>query len=211
MSIVHHPADEDLLSCSAGSMPEALAAVMAGHISLCERCRKELAIMEVIGASLLENMDPSPLTRSFVGVPPKTEPRNVSKSLSGDVPLPLRKYIGPSLSHVPWKWVAPGIWQHRLPSSERSKGFLRLIKVSPGLTLPDHGHTGSELTLVLQGSFSDATGSYGIGDVASANQGDEHGPVAAADGQECICLIASEGPMLFSGFLARMVQRFIGF
>jgi putative transcriptional regulator len=210
MSMAHHPADEDLMSCSAGSMPEALAAVMASHISLCERCRKKLAFMELIGASLLEDMPPSPLARNFGRVPP-AEARDMSTLLPGDVPLPLRKHVGPSLRNVPWRWVAPGIWQHRLPLAGRSKGFLRLIKVSPGLALPDHGHTGSELTLVLQGSFSDAVSTYRVGDIAAADAGDEHGPVAAANGEECICLIASEGQMLFKSFLGRIVQRLTGF
>jgi len=211
MNIVHHPADEDLMSCSAGSMPEALAAVIASHIALCERCRKELAMMEVIGATLLEDLNPAPLTLGVVAAPPRAAPGIASTSRPSDVPRPLRKHVGTSLRNVPWKWAGPGIWQYPLPLSEKSKGFLQLIKVSPGLTLPDHGHSGSELTLVLQGSFSDAMGSYGIGDVAAADEADEHSPVASANGEECICLIASDGPMLFKSFLARIVQRLTGF
>ena len=46
MKIAHHPGLESLMSCSAGSMPEAFAAVMASHISIGPKCRKELAIME---------------------------------------------------------------------------------------------------------------------------------------------------------------------
>ena len=59
MSITHHPAPESLMSCSAGSMPEAFAAVMASHIAMCPSCRKELAVMERIGTVLFEAIAPT--------------------------------------------------------------------------------------------------------------------------------------------------------
>ena len=40
MAITHHPAPESLMSCSAGSMPEAFAAVMASHIAMCPTAAK---------------------------------------------------------------------------------------------------------------------------------------------------------------------------
>ena len=211
MKIERHPAPESLMSCSAGSMPEALAAVMASHIDLCEHCRRELAVMETIGAALFEQLPPTPVEASSIDANGVEAPVTPSRqAAAGDVPLPLRKYVGTSLKDIRWKWVAPGIWQHRLPLSDGSDASLRLIKVSPGLALPDHGHNGSELTLVLQGSFEDPSGIYRVGDVADMDESNEHAPVAAAD-QECICLIASEGPMRFNGFLARIVQKLTGF
>ena len=57
MTITHHPAPESLMSCSAGSMPEAFAAVMASHIAMCPDCRKELSVMEQIGTVLFEAID----------------------------------------------------------------------------------------------------------------------------------------------------------
>jgi putative transcriptional regulator len=94
--------------------------------------------------------------------------------------------------------------------SDHSKASLRLIKVAPGLALPDHGHWGSEITLVLQGAFTDGFGTYEVGDVVEVGEGVEHAPIAA-EGTECICLIASEGPMRFHGLLARIAQRLTGF
>ncbi|MEQ1718816.1 MAG: anti-sigma factor, partial [Hyphomicrobium sp.] len=62
MAIAHHPGSESLMSCSAGSMPEAFAAVMASHISICAACRKELALMEDIGVELFRNISPAAVT-----------------------------------------------------------------------------------------------------------------------------------------------------
>ncbi|SHK34614.1 anti-sigma factor, putative, ChrR family, partial [Lutimaribacter pacificus] len=68
-----------------------------------------------------------------------------------------------------------------------------------------HSHKGLELTLVLQGSFSDATGRFGIGDVEVADQDLEHTPMAG-EGPPCICLAATSMPLKFNAFLPRLLQ-----
>jgi putative transcriptional regulator len=75
--------------------------------------------------------------------------------------------------------------------------------------VPEHGHGGAELTLVLTGSYSDATGRYHRGDVADLDEDVEHQPVVDPDGP-CICLIASETKAKFRGMLARLLQPIIG-
>ena len=75
--------------------------------------------------------------------------------------------------------------------------------------MPEHGHGGSELTLVLRGAYSDRTGTYRVGDVADLGDSIEHQPIAdAKDG--CICLIASDKKIRFKSVLARLVQPFTG-
>lgn len=73
--------------------------------------------------------------------------------------------------------------------------------------MPDHGHKGREMTLVLQGAFSDADGRYGRGDVEIADDAVQHTPVAEA-GQDCICLAATEAPLRFRSLIPRLVQPF---
>jgi putative transcriptional regulator len=213
MKITHHPEPESLMSCSAGSMPEAFAAVMASHITMCPACRGDLAIMEQIGTTLFESIASTPIscgvavdaTRhvNYLG-------RDHQQQSQGDVPAPLVGTLGNSLDKVSWKHIGPGVWQHRIALSHRGRGSLRLLKVAPGRALPEHGHSGSELTLVLRGSFRDESGSYNVGDVADVGQDIEHAPLADAE-QGCICLVATEGQMRFKGRIAQFVQRFVGF
>lgn len=212
MTIRGHPAPENLLSCAAGSMDEALAAVMACHMTICPRCRDELSFLGSVGATLLEDVSPVPLVmeRPSPSIAVKQRTPMLQHTIKSDVPAPLRKYVGNWLADIKWKRVVPGIWQFPIPLAKHSNSTLRLIKVSPGLKLPHHGHSGSELTLVLQGTFTDEFGSYATGDVAETSEGVEHAPVAA-EGADCICLIAAEGPMRFHSMLARIVQKFTGF
>ena len=52
MKINHHLDDSTLMSCAAGSQPEALAAVVSSHLSVCPRCRTELKKHALIGEAL---------------------------------------------------------------------------------------------------------------------------------------------------------------
>ena len=71
--------------------------------------------------------------------------------------------------------------------------------------MPDHSHNGLELTLVLQGSFSDATGRFGVGDLEIADEDLEHTPVADP-GDACICLAATDAPLRFRAIVPRLLQ-----
>lgn len=214
MKIIHHPGPESLISCSAGSMPEAFAAVMASHISMCPCCRRDLGMLDHVGTALFDTLTPTPVTRPApiiglradeAGLDEATQP----VSSHGDVPLPLVAVIGNSLDNIPWRRVTSSVWQHQIALSEGHRGELRLIKVAPGQALPEHGHSGSEITLVLLGSYRDATGHYRVGDVADLCEEIEHTPVADPI-EGCICLIATDGRLVFKSRLARMVQPLIG-
>jgi putative transcriptional regulator len=212
MSITHHPAPESLMSCSAGSMPEAFAAVMASHIAMCPSCRKELAVMERIGTVLFEAIAPTAVAcEAQVASVRDLGLRDERQSRSdGDVPAPLVIALGTSLDRVPWKWAGRGVWQHQISLSHECSSSLRLIKVAAGLSLPKHSHSGSELTLVLRGSFRDESGQYAAGDVADVSEEIEHAPIADAD-QGCICLVATEGKLRFKSRIARFIQPLTGF
>ncbi|MGL4395490.1 MAG: ChrR family anti-sigma-E factor [Hyphomicrobium sp.] len=216
MKITHHPEPESLMSCSAGSMPEAFAAVMASHISVCSCCRSDLAIMDDMGIALFSNLAP---VEVHAGAPVMALRRSEADASSsgvhlddavhGDVPAPLLPFVGRSLDAIKWKRLGRGIWHYPLPLSKTAVGDLRLIKVAPGVVLPDHGHGGSELTLVLKGAYSDASGRYGVGDVADLDNTVEHQPVADAR-EGCICLIASDQKIRFKSAMAKLVQPFTG-
>jgi putative transcriptional regulator len=89
--------------------------------------------------------------------------------------------------------------------SSGREGSVRLLHIPPGQAVPDHSHNGLELTLVLQGSFSDDTGRFGVGDLEIADQALEHTPIADA-GLPCICLAATDAPLRFNSFLPRLLQ-----
>ncbi len=85
---------------------------------------------------------------------------------------------------------------------------VRLIRIPAGASVPDHGHRGTELTLVLQGAFRDEADRFGRGDVEVANEDMNHTPVAE-EGDDCICLAATDAPLRFNSLIPRIAQPFL--
>ena len=120
------------------------------------------------------------------------------------MPWPVARLVAGGLDAVRWRWLGPGVWDRPLPIA--GAGKLRLLKVAPGRNVPEHGHGGAELTLVLRGSFRDETGRYGRGDVADLDETVAHQPVTEA-GADCVCLVASERPEQWRGLMTRQWLR----
>lgn len=219
MTITHHADDATLMSYSAGTLGEALSAVVASHLAMCPACRNELAQMDSLGGLLLSALPNAAMTtlppRSTLLAKCKASDRNQSSPEgihappTGSIPLPLARLVSCDINAIPWKRLSLGVWHHRLPLSAGAKGDLRLIKIAPGQIMPEHSHGSTELTLVLDGSYTDRVGRFATGDLADLDEEIEHQPIADHK-TGCICLIASEEKARFKSILARIVQPLIG-
>ncbi len=139
--------------------------------------------------------------------PAETTAETESAKASAAVPPMLRKLLGSDdYDALPWKSVAPGIRQIILPVGE---GNSRMLRIAAGKKMPVHSHRGNELTLILQGGYSDALGKFNAGDVADLDSEVEHQPVADED-EDCICLAGMDAPLHFRGWIARLMQPFVG-
>lgn len=211
MTITHHLDDATLMSFAAGALPAALSAVAAAHTAMCPRCRRELAALERIGGALMASLPAATFDRPEPRPPDPAgagnAPRRETCTLDGEIPGPIAGLASGGLDAVAWRWLGPGVWDYPLPLA--GAGKLRLLRVAPGRHVPEHGHGGAELTLVLRGSFHDEMGRYLRGDVAELDETVAHQPVTDAGG-DCICLVASEKPERFLGLIARHWQRVRG-
>ena len=198
-AVMQHPDPATLVTCSAGSQPEALCAVVASHISICPTCLRELLDMEKIGVALFEGLEPEPLSHAHPPMPTGIETVRTSAPAlraSAEVPRPIRKVVGGELDSLEWSRLRDGVDHFAVDLSPHARGDLRLIRLCPGASLPEHGHSGEELTLVLRGAFRDETGTFSAGDFADLDDETRHTVTATEDG-ECILLIASEGKPAF--------------
>jgi len=222
MSIKHHLDEATLMSMSAGALPEALASVAACHLDVCEQCQERLAELDMVGGAMLERIDPVALSKDLTermatyfdtdnvrSFPASRARARRPDHQDGEVPAPLQRLIGPSLDALGWKWLAPGIRQHVIELSPESRGSLRLLRVKPGVRIPEHGHGGSEMTLILRGAYHDRFGRFGPGDVADLDEDVEHEP-RVDKASECICLVATEQATRFKGVISRILQPFTG-
>jgi len=205
MNIRHHLSDPLLIAYAAGNLPEAFGLVAATHISMCDDCRARLGAFEAVGGALVETeavaLSPGSLeaTLARLGLPEARKP--VAKR--SILPTPLTDYVGGDLAAVKWKPLGMGVRQAILPTGTGATA--RLLHIPAGQAVPDHGHRGTELTLVLRGAFRDATDRFGPGDLEIASEDLEHTPMAEA-GEDCICLAATDAPLRFKSLMPRLLQ-----
>ena len=124
----------------------------------------------------------------------------------GVLPGPVQDYVGGDLDAIKWRPVGMGVKQAILPTT--SDATARLLYIPAGCAMPDHGHKGMELTLVLQGAFQDDDDYFARGDVETADEHLHHTPVAA-QGEPCICLAVTDAPLTFKGLIPRIAQPFL--
>jgi putative transcriptional regulator len=212
-NVKHHLTDSLLMAYSAGTLPEAFNLIVAAHISLCDECRAQLASFDSVGGALLEESDAALMAEdSFAetmrlitsgALAPLPKPsRPAGRAV---LPAPVRDYVGGDLDKVKWQSIGMGVKQSILRTSKDAS--IRLLYIPAGTAVPDHGHRGMELTLVLQGAFVDETDRFGPGDIEIADEELNHTPIADI-GEDCICLAATDAPLRFNKLIPRIAQPF---
>jgi len=204
-AITHHISDSLLRAHAGGNLPHPFAVVVAAHVSLCDDCRARLEAEEMLAGALLDRLPGAALAagardRALAALdrpPPPAAPFRASGIFPAPVMAALRG------NPPAWRALGGGIRQQIL--SAGAEGSLRLLYIPPGRAVPEHGHRGLELTLVLQGSFADSEGRFLRGDVESAAEGLDHQPVADP-GEPCICLAATDAALRFRALIPRLLQ-----
>lgn len=210
MPAIRHTVPDDLLmSYAAGVLPQAFDLVVATHVSLSDDARARLASYEALGGAVLADIEQARLEEDSLdrtlakikGMAPVPRP----EPAPGTFPLPLRKIVGGDEDAVRWKSLGRGAKQAILFSDNDATA--RLIYIPAGQAMPKHSHRGMEMTLVLKGAFRDEDGVFARGDLEVADQQVDHSPMAEP-GDDCICLVATDGRLKFQGLLPRIVQPF---
>lgn len=210
MTIHHHIPDRLIRAYVAGSLPKSFATVVAAHVSLCDDCRAQLAAEELAAGAILDSLEPAPAPEGDAALSERLLARlDESPELSDEAP-PARQgiYPGPvaaALKGRPPRWSRLGAGVRQMILEGDREGSVRLLYIPPGVAVPEHSHGGLELTMVLQGSFDDETGHYGVGDVEVADETLEHTPIAGP-GAPCIALAATDAPLRFRPLIPRLLQ-----
>lgn len=204
MNPLHHPTEAVLADYAAGALRPAFAIAAAAHIEDCPACLERVRLLEQLGGELLADlpqaeMSPQSLDQALARLDrPQAHPLPVARGRAAD-----RVRFGRK------RYVAPGVWVRHAERQAAGKDLLYLLRIPRGLTAVPHGHRGQEFTTVLKGAYADEAGVFAAGDFAEFNGGADHRPSVQGDG-ECICMIASERPMLMKSWAGRLVQVLTG-
>ncbi len=214
MKITHHLDDATLLAFAAGTVGEAHGILVASHLAMCPICRNSLRKAEGLGGGILESQTEQAVSdvcraATLASLDVVIAPKATHKPKS-DLPLALARVVGDvNLADIHWHKKAPGVSVFDVPLSKGSKTKLKLVKLGKGRTMPEHGHGGEELTLILKGSYHDKMGRFSPGDVADLDAEIEHQPIVDSD-EDCICVIAFETRAIYKTILAKLAQPFVG-
>jgi putative transcriptional regulator len=210
-----HPDQFLLQDYAAGSLPGAVALPVAVHLEYCPHCRAESRQLQQLGSQLFDELDPVPVSAGALesllaqidgAAQPQQGAVPLHTAAADGLPRVMHKLVPGGLDALDWSRIG-SLRSTRLVFGDR-KREVALQHISAGGRVLEHGHRGNEITVVLDGSFSDQDGCYRKGDFLLRGPDDVHRPVAAEDG-DCLCLAVLDAPVRFSGLLSRLANPFM--
>lgn len=212
-----HPGDELIAAYASGALDEASSLAVASHLTLCPACRGNVALFETVGGDLVEALPEEPMAQGALAatlarakeLPDPVQQRAATPVVSTQtvLPAPVRHYVGGDIDSAKWRAIGPGIYH--MPLLRNGSTTARLLRIAPGRAVFDHSHGGTELTLVLKGSYASQGQRYARGDIEVADESVNHSPVAGME-DVCICLAVTDAPLRFDNWVGRLMQPFIG-
>ena len=199
-----HTIEEDqryqalMLDYAAGSLMRGPALVVSAHLALQPQAREITRTFDAAGGMLLDAIEPVEIA----------QPDWLEAEVGADYSqYSLREiddmaHVLSSLDQGRWRRNLAGMLMMPLPGCDAE-----LLKLEAGRKVPEHGHSGLEVTLVLSGELDDGSQIYRRGDLLVHDEDSEHQP-GAAKGGDCICLIAQTGSVRLKGPLGWLINRF---
>lgn len=213
--------DEILAEYSAGRLSRGWSLAVAAHLALRPELRKNVGQLDSIGGALLDEIEPvapgeSALASVMSRIAETKDDTILVNGIDGKtcgcctpsknpvLPEPLRSAFGGDIDALKWRRLSGDVSQVLVDTGDNTT-MCRLLRVRACRPVAQHSHHGTELTLVLSGSFTDKFGTYGRGDIEVADETTEHQPIAG-EGEDCICFAVTDAPLKFSNPIVRMLQ-----
>lgn len=196
----------------AGTLPLPARVLVDAHLEIAGANRSMALGLEALAGDALEAAEPIAVTGRdarldaiFAATPPPVEVPAARPA--GLFPQALRDFVGFDVANVPWRTRLPGFREFDIGDFDGCHASLFWIRA--GRKIPNHTHEGIELTLVLDGAFSDVRGRFGRGDISIADNSIDHRPIAETAGP-CIGFAVTDGPLRLTGSLRQRLIDLLG-
>lgn len=202
-----------------GDLNSASALAVSSHLDMCPHCQRIVSVIEsdlsdeVLAEeeSFLGDFDMQfMLDAIFNSEDIEGGPLSAATNNDGLIYLEGRRFQLPrSLARQqarigPWDKMIGNMWRAaiRLGTDE----VANLIYMDRSTSLPEHTHKGTELQLILKGSFTDEYGSYQAGDLIMLDATHQHTPKTTDE--DCLILAVLDGPLHFTSGISRLLNPF---
>ena len=208
---------EDIITeYATGTLSPAKHIIVACQSEIAEAVAERVAFQEEVAASFIEEADGQSLSPLFMGnvlanLPQQESANENAVPKQGLAPKSLRHLLGHGLKELKWKSLVPGVAVHDILGDRKTKDGdrLYLLRAKGGMRMPDHGHNGEEWTLILTGSYRIGDKRFSRGDLHIEDETEIHSP-HIDEGEDCICLVMTQGPLKMQGWLPKVVQKVVG-
>jgi len=215
--ISKHPDETTLVEYVSGAMSTAPCISVTTHLKFCDQCSSTVEALGFLGGDLLESLEKEEVSEELFDKmmecidkethPTKLkEPARTIDPVASGLPEFVRNLL--PAEELQWKNLTNTLEVAGISVGEEHYE-LSLHRISAGGKAPEHKHSGTEITVVLRGSFSDEDGVYQPGDFLVRNEGDIHRPYAARN-EECVCLSVLEAPIKLTG-IKKVLNPFLSF
>jgi putative transcriptional regulator len=208
--IKYHPTEKLLLDFAKGELSVTLSMAVSAHIEMCDCCSQRLKALEVqMGDSelggeeeIVVDSDFAAMFAEIVADDAVAEtvlvPQTTLMYQHREVLLP--RALG-CVDRTEFSTIGK-IGRSRFNADD---GALRasLLQIAPGGEIPEHTHTGFEVTLLLDGDFSDEEGDYVPGDFILLDGSHNHTP-KTKDG--CLCFTVVSSALYFNKGISKLLN-----
>lgn len=216
--ITSHPAEVMLQHYVAGDLSAAASLVVAAHLDMCPHCQQlvqlyeeEQALTALTKSATSGNTDlQQMLDTIFNSTPTTSKAEQLIEQDNACLFLEGRRFqLPPTLARQqaqirPWSKMPGKLWRASVALGTTEN--ISLMYIGTHTSIPEHTHKGSELQLVLQGSFVDEFGSYQDGDLILLDSRHRHTPKTTDE--DCLILAVLDAPLHFTSGISRLLNPF---
>ncbi|MCF2856012.1 ChrR family anti-sigma-E factor [Pseudoalteromonas sp. SMS1] len=208
--IKYHPSKQLMQKHIAGELPAGLSVAISAHIEMCDECSREFDLLEAKQAlAVFETESNGADDDEFEHMM-----ESITSLAMYDELIPHSadyfEYQGKQVQ-LPRAIAALKLGSFINAGKvsrarfELEEGPLRssLLHIKPGGEIPEHTHTGFELTLLLDGTFEDESGKYVPGDFIMLDGRHNHTP-KTEDG--CLCFTLVDNALHFNKGLSKLLN-----
>jgi putative transcriptional regulator len=210
----HHPTKMLLESYVAGELPASLSAAISIHQEMCLSCSEQIDLLtqqqaEHTFSSEHDSMGKETLLPDFSEmIEAIVSDEGIEETTTLDLKVLEIKgkpfTLPRALTHMDLgRWVNLGkISRAKLDLNEGER-HSHLLYIEPNGVIPKHTHKGIELTLLLEGSFSDEMGEYHAGDFIVLDGNHHHQPMTNTG---CLCLTVVDDALRFTEGVSKLLN-----
>ncbi len=213
--IAYHPTSQELLAFGSGTLTTGDSVAISAHLDYCTSCASKSGQLEAQSAQDWNNLpaqqdvdmdELAPILDTILSAPlPELPESSPTASSTAKVEVGGQQFELPAVLD---RLAETGLNWHRLPGGVSlakvkvdNENLCTFLYMKPGGKVAMHTHVGKETTLVIGGSFFDAAGEYGIGDLVRRGEEDTH---TSQSNDGCLCFTVQDNPVVFTSGLSRL-------